>query len=519
MAQNVTRQQLIEMEGQIDDEVAKLVEIRDEAPSQNEKKKVNDTIKQLRKLKVELIEIREKQLARALDQVGDLLRSEAAELGANPFKDAFTRIGSLVGIALEPAAQPAVTAPEAPGSFEGLKKFVDDILTGAIGTITETVARPAPSTTPAAADPTKPTNEQGQLIAAIRSAGERLGISPGLLGAVAFVESGFRNARSSTSSAVGPFQFLAPTWNGLVDRFGAKTGIKEGDISNVEAQADMAALAFLGYQQALKDVAPNPSPAALYLCHFLGPAAAKACLSGSRSRPIDEALRDFYRNKSVGEGFVGTILNANPQLSTGGRRRTVEEVLEFYRARLLDGEVRFQQLTQLERGPTDTPATEIPAGDPTVTTEGGPPWLAIALAERGKGVAERPGGEHDPEILKYLASTVIGSDPKFLKDETPWCSAFVNWCVTQAGVKGTNSAKARDWHDNGGWGRRLDEPVKGCIAVLWRERPDHPDRLGHVGFYDRAEGDKIFLLGGNQSNTINVAAYPREQLLSFRTSP
>ena len=129
---------------------------------------------------------------------------------------------------------------------------------------------------------------------------------------------------------------------------------------------------------------------------------------------------------------------------------------------------------------------------------------------------ERPGGEHNPEILKYIASTTIGSDPKFLKDETAWCSAFVNWCVSQTGVRGTNSAKARDWHDNGGWGRPIDEPVKGCIAVLWRERPDHPDRLGHVGFYERAEGDKIFLLGGNQGGAISVAPYPRVRLLSFR---
>jgi uncharacterized protein (TIGR02594 family) len=182
----------------------------------------------------------------------------------------------------------------------------------------------------------------------------------------------------------------------------------------------------------------------------------------------------------------------------------------------LDGEARFQQLTQPAGGPTPEPATATGADGEATPAEEVAKWLAIALAEQAKGVAERPGGAHDPEILKYIASTTIGADPKFLKDETAWCSAFVNWCVSQAGVRGTNSAKARDWHDNGGWGRPIDEPVKGCIAVLWRERPDHPDRLGHVGFYERAEGDKIFLLGGNQGGAISVAPYPRARLLSFR---
>jgi uncharacterized protein (TIGR02594 family) len=513
MAQNVTHQQLLE---RIDSEIAELVKIRDGASSEAQRIDAHKAVKGLRDLKIEVLEIREAQLAGALGQVGNLLRMEAAELGANPFKAAFARIGSLVGIALAPEGGAAVTVPEAQGSFEGLNKFVDDLRRGVLGTVKVIVERPAPPTTPAAVDRTPPTDEQRQLAAAIHRAAADRGVSAGLLGAVAFVESGFRNIGSTTSSATGPFQFIRGTWNGMVKRFGPETGIEEADIADVEAQAEMAALAFRGYRQALAEVLDDPPDAAVYLCHFLGPAAAKACLSGSPSRPIDEVLSDFYRNKRVGKDFVVRILSANPQLLTGGRPRTVEEVLELYEARLLDGEARFQQLVQPAGGPASEPATAAAMDGHATPAEGVAKWLAIALAEKDKGVAQSPGGEHNPEILKYIASTTIGSDPKFLKDETAWCSAFVNWCVSQAGLKGTNSAKARNWHDNGGWGRPIDEPVKGCIAVLWRERPDHPDRLGHVGFYDRAEGDKIFLLGGNQGGAINVAPYPRARLLSFR---
>ena len=387
---------------------------------------------------------------------------------------------------------------------------------GRLGTINEIVERPAPPMTPAAVDRTPPTDEQQQIAEAIHRAAAKHGVNAGLLAAVAFVESGFRNVDSTTSSATGPFQFVKGTWKGMVKRLGPETGIKEADIGNVEAQAEMAALAFRGYRAALARILDDPPDAAVYLCHFLGPAAAKACLSGSPGRPIDEVLRDFYRNKRVGQGFVDRILSANPRLfdtwpAANSRRGS----------RGLPGQTVGWRST--------LPATGATSGwaDPELATatgmDGGATpaedvakWLAVALAEQAKGVAERPGGEHNPEILKYIASTTIGSDPKFLKDETAWCSAFVNWCVSQAGVRGTDSAKARDWHDNGGWGRPIDEPVKGCIAVLWRERPDHPDRLGHVGFYERAEGDKIFLLGGNQGGAISVAPYPRVRLLSFR---
>jgi uncharacterized protein (TIGR02594 family) len=53
----------------------------------------------------------------------------------------------------------------------------------------------------------------------------------------------------------------------------------------------------------------------------------------------------------------------------------------------------------------------------------------------------------------------------------------------------------RSWLD---WGTQLSEPCFGCITILEREHPD--GWQGHVGFFLKIEGDRIFLLGGNQLN-------------------
>ena len=79
------------------------------------------------------------------------------------------------------------------------------------------------------------------------------------------------------------------------------------------------------------------------------------------------------------------------------------------------------------------------------------PWLEIA--EREQGVAEVPGAGDNPRVVDYLMSTTLGSLEN-QNDETPWCSAFVNWCMEQAGIKGTNSAWARSWLD---WGKEPEE--------------------------------------------------------------
>lgn len=138
-----------------------------------------------------------------------------------------------------------------------------------------------------------------------------------------------------------------------------------------------------------------------------------------------------------------------------------------------------------------------------------PRWMEIARAETG--VKEVPGAASHPRILEYLQC--CDGVPAGADDETPWCSAFANFCMSRAGLTGTRSLGARSWLK---WGRavELQEAQPGDVVVLWREDPE--SWKGHVGFYDGRDGQAILLLGGNQQNTVNVRPYPRERLLGVR---
>jgi uncharacterized protein (TIGR02594 family) len=133
------------------------------------------------------------------------------------------------------------------------------------------------------------------------------------------------------------------------------------------------------------------------------------------------------------------------------------------------------------------------------------PWLALARAECG--VRACGPGECNPRITQYHAGTnIAGYD-----DKVSWCSSFVHWSLAQAGIAGTASALARSWLT---WGEPLAHPLEGCITVLWREDP--ASWKGHVGFFQRLEGDTIVLLGGNQLGEVRLHAYPLSTVLAYR---
>ena len=139
-------------------------------------------------------------------------------------------------------------------------------------------------------------------------------------------------------------------------------------------------------------------------------------------------------------------------------------------------------------------------------------WMPIA--EKEKGVSEIPGSGNNPRVLEYLRSTTNLGASAASKDETPWCSAFVNWCLEQAGYERTKNALARSWLD---WGQKIDMPRRGCIVVFQREK-----KFGHVGFYLEETATHIKVLGGNQQNLeteifeVSEKSYPKSDFLGYR---
>lgn len=129
----------------------------------------------------------------------------------------------------------------------------------------------------------------------------------------------------------------------------------------------------------------------------------------------------------------------------------------------------------------------------------------MEIAKGEIGVKEVRGGEN-PRIIEYHSTTTL----KAKEDEVPWCSSFVNWVMTKAGYKGTNSAAAKSWRN---WGEEVtgDDIPYGSIAVFQRGVSG-----GHVGFVVDANDDAIKILGGNQSDAVNEKWFGWGNLLSIR---
>jgi uncharacterized protein (TIGR02594 family) len=134
-----------------------------------------------------------------------------------------------------------------------------------------------------------------------------------------------------------------------------------------------------------------------------------------------------------------------------------------------------------------------------------PPWLLTAQKELG--VSEISGSKHNQRIIEYHQTTTL----KATQDEVPWCSSFINWCMTQNFIKGTDSAAARSWLT---WGVELKtNPPYGSIVVL--KRGNNP-ASGHVGILVYFGVDKIILLGGNQGDKVSIAPFKKSDVLSYR---
>jgi len=133
----------------------------------------------------------------------------------------------------------------------------------------------------------------------------------------------------------------------------------------------------------------------------------------------------------------------------------------------------------------------------------------IELALSQIGIKEIKGRKDNPEVLKYFDE--IGFNGGRLKDETAWCSTFLNWCCKKAGLPYSGKLNARSWLKIG---KATDNPELGDIVVLWRE--SRSSWKGHVGFFVRESKRHIYILGGNQGNAVSIKPYPKNRLLEYR---
>lgn len=145
------------------------------------------------------------------------------------------------------------------------------------------------------------------------------------------------------------------------------------------------------------------------------------------------------------------------------------------------------------------------------------PWMAIAEREFHAHIKRNGGVESDAHIKAYFHETSYKSANVH---STPYCAAFVNWCLARAGFHGNNSAGAESFST---WGRstRGNKPAYGAVAVVHIPPHNSP----HVTFVNGAHRidscgnvSRIATLGGNQGHAheVSCSSLPASWVVHYR---
>jgi hypothetical protein len=214
-------------------------------------------------------------------------------------------------------------------------------------------------------------NQTAQRVtAAIANASARTGVSFDYLMDQARVESGMRpDARASTSSASGLYQFTKQTWLGTVKQHGGAHGLdwaadaitKNADgtfavarddlrasilqlRNNPEAAAAMAAeFAAHNGEYLQSRVGGDPEPVDLYLAHFLGAEGAARFLNAHDANPDQSAAILFPAAASANRSIF---------YRDNGSARSLREVRQNFAAKLGNSPSQYPTLARSERHST-----------------------------------------------------------------------------------------------------------------------------------------------------------------------
>lgn len=130
------------------------------------------------------------------------------------------------------------------------------------------------------------------------------------------------------------------------------------------------------------------------------------------------------------------------------------------------------------------------------------PWMVIARSLVG---TKEYGRGDNPVIMQWAELADI---PGYSGDDIPWCGLFVAHCLSAAGIDPIDQPLwARNWAK---FGTKLDDPAYGAVMVFVRNGG------GHVGFYVGEQGSSYLILGGNQSDSVNVSPVSKSRLMAVR---
>lgn len=169
--------------------------------------------------------------------------------------------------------------------------------------------------------------------------------------------------------------------------------------------------------------------------------------------------------------------------------RTVDRALERAQAPAVPTPVVVQHI------PIVVPAAPPPLAKPTGAFADAPVWFQAALHEIGFHETGNNQG-----IDRYIAMAHCGAPGD------PWCAIFANAMLESSGVAGTRSASSQSFRSHAGF-VQLAGPALGALVVFWRGAPE--SGLGHVGFYRGEDADRVWTLGGNENDMVQIEALPK----------
>jgi uncharacterized protein (TIGR02594 family) len=134
----------------------------------------------------------------------------------------------------------------------------------------------------------------------------------------------------------------------------------------------------------------------------------------------------------------------------------------------------------------------------------------MTIARSYLGTKELKGSADNPKIMEMYRA--VGHD-WVEHDEVAWCAAFVGHCLEKAGFASTRKLNARSYLT---WGEKvagLEQARDGDVVIFTR---GSSTAQGHVAFFLKVTGSQIEVLGGNQSDGVSIARYPKSRLLGIR---
>jgi uncharacterized protein (TIGR02594 family) len=134
------------------------------------------------------------------------------------------------------------------------------------------------------------------------------------------------------------------------------------------------------------------------------------------------------------------------------------------------------------------------------------PW--IVTAESLMFTNEVPGSGNNPRIMHWARGVGGWVAKEYSADSIPWCGLFAAHCMRANGIplEIDNPLSALAWNQFG----LKTEPCYGAVIVFRRTGG------GHVGFYMSEDEDTFHVLGGNQSDSVNITRVAKDRWVGCR---